>query len=164
MIFVTTGSQKFQFDRLLKKIDELIEKGVIREEVYAQIGYSDYRPENYSYTQFMDREAFAGKMSQCQIVITHGGTGVIIGAVKQGKKVIAVPRLARYGEHVDDHQVQLLKEFDGMNIICACYDLDKLEEFVRELPGMEFQPYVSNTDRIIRDIEAYLQDSVGKRK
>ena len=103
-------------------------------------------------------------MSQCQTVITHGGTGVIIGAVKQGKKVIAVPRLARYGEHVDDHQVQLLKEFDGMNIICACYDLDKLEEFVRELPGMEFQPYVSNTDRIIRDIEAYLQDSVGKRK
>ena len=52
--------------------------------------------------------------------------GVIIGAVKQGKKVIAVPRLASYGEHVDDHQVQLLREFDGIDLICACYDSEKL--------------------------------------
>ena len=66
------------------------------------------------------------------MVITHGGTGVIIGAVKQGKKVIAVPRLASYGEHVDDHQVQLLREFDGMNLICACYDSEKLGDCIRD--------------------------------
>ena len=104
MIFVTTGSQKFQFNRLLQKIDLLIEEGMIREEVFAQIGVSDYQPKHYEYCRFLDREGFTGKLRECRMVITHGGTGVIIGAVKQGKKVIAVPRLASYGEHVDDHQ------------------------------------------------------------
>ena len=95
MIFVTTGSQKFQFNRLLQKIDRLIEEGIVGEEVFAQIGESDYQPRHYEYCRFLDRESFAEKMRECRMVITHGGTGVIIGAVKQRKKVIAVPRLAR---------------------------------------------------------------------
>ena len=162
MIFVTTGSQKFQFNRLLLKLDQLVSDGIIREEVYAQIGASDYEPCFYDYTTFMDREAFAEKMRECDIVITHGGTGVIISAVKQGKRVIAVPRLAEFGEHVDDHQVQLLKQFDGMNLICACYDLTKLDRYIRDIRQMHFESYVSNTDTIIRDIEAYLLDSNRK--
>lgn len=103
MIFITLGSQKFQFNRLLKAIDKLIEQGKIKEEVFAQIGYSDYQPINYNYKQFLDRDEFASMEGRADIVITHGGTGAIIGAVKKGKKVIAVPRLAKYGEHVDDH-------------------------------------------------------------
>ena len=107
MIFITLGSQKFQFNRLLKAIDKLIEQGKIKEEVFAQIGYSDYQPINYNYKQFLDRDEFASMEGRADIVITHGGTGAIIGAVKKGKKVIAVPRLAKYGEHVDDHQKNL---------------------------------------------------------
>ena len=116
MIFITLGSQKFQFNRLLKAIDELVEQGKIKEEVFAQIGYSDYQPINYKYKQFLDRDEFAAMEGKADIVITHGGTGAIIGAVKKGKKVIAVPRLAKYGEHVDDHQLQLLKEFEDIAV------------------------------------------------
>ena len=137
MIFVTTGSQKFQFNRLLQKIDLLIEEGMIREEVFAQIG-------------------------ECRMVITHGGTGGIIGAVKQGKKVIAVPRLASYGEHVDDHQVQLLREFDGMNLICACYDSEKLGDCIRDTGSRDFAGYHSNTRRILKDIENFLIAEEGE--
>ena len=81
MIFVTLGSQKFQFDRLLKKLDELIEEGVITEPVTAQIGASTYEPKHYEYVRFMDREEFAATMDRCDTVVTHGGTGVIITAV-----------------------------------------------------------------------------------
>ncbi len=157
MIFITLGSQKFQFDRLLKKIDELIEQGIIKDKVTAQIGASEYVPKHYEYVKFMDREKFAETMEQCSVVITHGGTGVIIGAVKKGKKVIAVPRLAQYGEHVDDHQLQLLQQFDDLKILCACYDMDKLGEYYQELEGMEFRPYISNTQVIIDSIDEYLQ-------
>lgn len=160
MIFVTLGSQKFQFDRLLKKIDELVENKVITEEVFAQIGASTYTPKNYAYEKFLDREAFAEKIGQCDKVITHGGTGVIIGAVKKGKKVIAVPRLAKYGEHVDDHQLQLLHQFDDLGIILACYDTEKLGEDYMRLDSMTFRPYVSNTQVIIDSIEEYLQTLV----
>ena len=163
MIFVTTGSQKFQFNRLLQKIDLLIEAGDIKEEVFAQIGESDYQPKHYEYCRFLDRESFAGKLRECRMVITHGGTGVIIGAVKQGKKVIAVPRLARYGEHVDDHQVQLLREFDGMNLICACYDCEQLGGCIRETQQREFAEYHSNTRRILTDMEQFLNAEEGER-
>ena len=157
MIFVTTGSQKFQFDRLLAKLDELIEEKVITDSVFAQIGYSDYIPRHYEYAKFLNRDEFASYMAKCTTVITHGGTGAIIGAVRQGKKVIAVPRLAKFGEHVDDHQVQLLKQFDEMNIICSCYEMDDLGKMVSELDHMQFVPYQSNTQTIIEDIEQYLE-------
>ena len=157
MIFVTLGSQKFQFDRLLIKLDELIEKVIIEEDVVAQIGASTYKPKHFSYVNFMDRQEFADTMDKCKTVITHGGTGVIIGAVKKGKKVIAIPRLARFGEHVDDHQLQLLHQFDDLGIICACYDTEDLEKYVKEIDVMSFRPYISNTTVIIDSIEEYLQ-------
>lgn len=157
MIFVTLGSQKFQFDRLLKKIDELVEAGVIKDKVFAQIGASTYTPKHYEYTNFLDREKFAETMDSCNTVITHGGTGVIIGAVKKGKKVIAVPRLAQYGEHVDDHQLQLLHQFDELGIICACYDLEQLGTSYQTALNTEYRTYQSNTTVIIQSIEEYLE-------
>lgn len=94
---------------------------------------------------------------KADIVITHGGTGAIIGAVKKGKKVIAVPRLAKYGEHVDDHQLQLLKEFEDMNIIVACYDTEKLGDAYESIRDVKLQPYKSNQRTIISSIEKYLK-------
>ena len=72
MIFVTLGSQKFQFDRLLKKIDELIQNGELKDKVFAQIGYCDYVPQNYEYKKFLNREEFGMSMEKSSIVITHG--------------------------------------------------------------------------------------------
>ena len=157
MIFVTVGSQKFQFDRLLKKLDELVETGIIKDEILAQIGVSQYIPKHYAYVAFMDREKFTKSVDECSLMITHGGTGAIIGAVKKGKKVIAVPRLAEYGEHVDDHQLQLIHQFDELNLICPCYDLENLGECCTKIHDMTFKPYVSNTQKIVESIDEYLQ-------
>lgn len=156
MIFVTLGSQKFQFNRLLKKLDELVENKVITEEMFAQTGASDYIPRHYQCKAFLTREEFADMMEKSGIVITHGGTGAIIGAVKRGKKVIAVPRLAKYGEHVDDHQLQLINEFDGMNLICACLDMDELPRAVQTVRKKSYGAYQSNTAMIIESIESFL--------
>ena len=157
MIFVSVGTQKFQLDRLLQTLDQLIEDNIIREPVMAQIGVSQYVPKHYSYVPFMDREEFAKQVGDCDIMITHGGTGAIIGAVKKGKKVIAVPRLAQYGEHVDDHQLQLIHQFDDLNLICPCYDLKNLGDCCSRIRSMKFKEYVSNTQNIVDSIEAYLE-------
>lgn len=161
MIFITLGSQKFQFNRLLKAVDELVVAGKIKDEVFAQIGYSDYKPTNYKYEQFLDREKFSQIMDKAEIVITHGGTGAIIGAVKKGKKVIAVPRLARYGEHVDDHQLQLVGQFKELNLICECQDCAKLEEAMRTVKSTTYNQYQSNTQVIIDDITKFIEDDKG---
>lgn len=159
MIFITLGSQKFQFNRLLKKVDELVKEKIINEEVYAQIGYSDYKPQNYKFKEFVDRDEFKEVMNKSEIVIAHGGTGAIITAVKQGKKVIAVPRLAKFGEHVDDHQMQIVTEFENSGIIKAVYDMDELEGILKEIKNIEFEKYVSNTQNIIDDIEEFIKNT-----
>lgn len=156
-IFITLGSQKFQFNRLLKAVDELCERGTIEaKDVFAQIGYSDYLPKNFNYKKFLDRDEFSREMGKADIVITHGGTGAIIGAVKKGKKVIAVPRLAKYGEHVDDHQLQLVGQFDDLNLIYACRDMN-LEKALRVIKKTEYKEYKSNTNRIIKSLEEFIE-------
>lgn len=156
MIFVSVGSQKFQFNRLLKKIDELIENGTIKEKVYAQIGVSDYIPKNYKYVDFMTQDEFNNMIDKCDLLITHAGTGVIINAVKREKKVIATPRLSKYGEHVDDHQIQLINQFDELKFIEPLYELDNLDKVILNIKKKKFNKYVSNTDTIIESIEDFI--------
>lgn len=160
MIFITVGSQKFQFDRLLKAVDSLIEKGAITEKVFAQTGYCEYVPKNYEYKSFLDRDEFADMVEQSEIIITHGGTGAIIGAVKNHKKVIAVPRRAMFGEHVDDHQLQLVGQFKELNLIYECRDCDELGEAVKRVKNMQFNEYHSNTKRIVASIDKFLTEGV----
>lgn len=157
MIFVTLGSQKFQFNRLLKELDRLVAENKIQDKLFAQIGYSDYKPQHYEYKDFLDRDEFKKIMGECDTVIAHGGTGAIITAVKQGKKVIAIPRLAKYGEHVDDHQIQLVDEFKELNLIEPVYDEKDLEKAINEIKNKTFNEYVSNTENIIDDIEGFIE-------
>lgn len=159
MIFVILGSQKFQFNRLLKAVDSLVEEKVILDEVFAQTGYSDYKPVNYKFKDFLDRDEFERMTDNAEIVITHGGTGAIIGAVKKGKKVIAVPRRAKYNEHVDDHQLQLVEQFRELNLICECRDCEKLGEAIKRVKKEKFDVYQSNTQVILDSIEAFILEA-----
>lgn len=160
MIFVTLGSQKFQFDRLLQKIDRLIEDGVIQEPVFAQTGHSTYAPKHFETEAFMDRDAFAATMDKADTVITHAGTGAIIGAVKKGKKTIAVPRLSKYGEHVDDHQLQIVEQFADMCLLEPCWDVEDLAQAYTTAREKNYIPYVSNTQTILADIGEYLEKNL----
>jgi UDP-N-acetylglucosamine transferase subunit ALG13 len=163
MIFITLGSQKFQFNRLLKEMDDLIENDVVKDEVFAQTGYSDYEPKNYMYSKFLNRDEFYEKESKSDIVITHGGTGAIVGAVKKGKRVIAVPRLAKYGEHVDDHQLQLIEQFKEHNLICGVNSCDELKEALEYVRNHEFDSYQSNTQMIIKSIDFFIEQLEAER-
>lgn len=107
MIFVCVGSREYQFDRLLIKLDELVGQGQITDTVFAQIGQSSYLPQYYEYKRFMPVDEFKKYQRDADLIISHGGTGALIGALKMGKPVLAVPRLAKYGEHIDDHQIQV---------------------------------------------------------
>ena len=156
MILITVGSQKFQFNRLLQEIDRLIEKKVINDEVFAQIGVSDYIPKNYKYKDFLTQEEFNKKIDECDILITHAGTGVIVNALKKEKKVIALPRLAKYGEHVDDHQIQLINEFKELNFIEPAYEVNEIEECLKKINKNKYNKYISNTDKIIESIEEFI--------
>lgn len=159
MIFLTLGSQKFQFNRLLMKIDELIEKGELKTKIFAQIGYSDYEPVNFEYKKFLSQVEFQNIMEQCDLVITHGGTGAIITALKNKKKVIGVPRLSMYHEHVDDHQVQIVEEFSKTNLIESCFDVENLTNVLLKVQKKNYNQFHSNTMEIIKFLYEYIEES-----
>lgn len=156
MIFVTVGSQKFPFERLLKQVDRMVESRIITEEVVAQAGHSGYIPRFCRCRAFYDRDAFGALLERCDVLITHGGAGTMVEAVKRGKKVIAVPRLARYGEHVDDHQLELTQRFHKMGLVCACPEVERLAEALQWVQDYRPTPFRSNTEAFLASLDAFL--------
>ncbi len=127
VIFVTVGSRNYQFNRLFKKLDELYENGVLTEDMFAQIGTSGYKPIHYTYKDFITPEEFTEKIEEASIVVSHGASGSIMKALNAGKKVIAVTRLEKYNEHINDHQIQNNEAFSSNGyVLMADLELDDL--------------------------------------
>ena len=156
MIYVAVGTQKFQLNRLLKKLDDLIADGVIREEVVAQIGYSDYQPQHYTFKDFFSKDEFNNNIEKCSLLITHSGVATIIAGLKCSKPVIVVPRLAKFGEHVDDHQMQIAESFSSQNYVMMCRENDDLAELVEQAPKHDFSKYLSQRELMLKTIRDYL--------
>lgn len=157
MIFITLGTQKFQLNRLLKKIDKMIQNGLIEETIFAQIGYSDYHPQNYKFTEFLNREEFKKVMERSSLVITHGGVGSIITALNANKPVIVFPRLSEYKEHVDNHQLEIAKAFCKKNFVLCCNNEEELESMIDRAYNHNFDKYISSTRKIVETVKNFLE-------
>ena len=92
MIFVTLGTQDKTFKRLLIKIDELIDKGIIQGEVIVQAGKTSYQSNHMMLFTFCSQEQLNQYVEECDYMITHAGVGSIINGINHQKKVIAVAR------------------------------------------------------------------------
>ena len=115
MIFVTVGTHEQQFNRLVKKIDQLKKDGHIKDDVFIQTGFSDYIPESCDWKKFLSYEEMIQKIKDAKIVITHGGPSSFILPLQYGKTPIVVPRMKKYDEHVNDHQVEFCRKYNSLN-------------------------------------------------
>lgn len=157
MIFIICGTQKFQFDRLVKSLDEQAGQGLIHDSLFAQIGGCTYEPKNYPFVRFMDDTEFKKSIGEADLIITHSGTGSIINSIKRGKKVIVVPRLEEYEEHVSDHQVQIAEQFANSDLVRMCMDVSTLPQMIEEMESFTPREYVSNTDYVLQVLEEDIQ-------
>lgn len=131
LIFVCVGSRSYQFNRLFLELDSLWEEGIIKEDIFAQIGASSYKPKHFPYKGFISEEEFNNKINEAHIVISHGASGSIMKALNAKKKVIAVTRLEKYGEHINDHQIQINEAFAANKYVLSVYDMDDLGEAIK---------------------------------
>lgn len=104
MIFVTVGTHEQPFDRLLRAVDDMKARGVIAEDVRMQTGWSTYEPTRCSWSPMLSWQDMQTNFDQARIIVSHGGPSTFMEAVVRGKTPIVMPRLSRYGEHVNDHQ------------------------------------------------------------
>ena len=140
MIFVTVGTHEQQFNRLLKEIDRLVEKKVIKEEVFIQTGYSDYEPKYCKWSKLIPYKEMEQKVKEARIVITHGGPASFIAPLQIGKTPIVVPRQFEFDEHVNNHQLEFANQVEKrMGTIITINDIKKLEDAIK------------NYDKIIKE-------------
>ena len=125
MIFVTVGTHEQQFDRLIRFVDEMK-----LPDVFMQIGYSDYLPENCRYERMIGFEDMNKYTREADIVITQGGPGSIMLPLQMGKVPVVVPRQYKFGEHINDHQVHFTRHLQKDNKILAVYDIDDLRDMI----------------------------------
>lgn len=159
MIFVCTGTQVYQFNRLLKELDRLVATGKIHDEIFAQIGSSDYKPQFYSYKEFISSEEFEKMQDKATLIISHGGTGALIGASKKGKNIIAVPRLKSFDEHTDDHQLQVVGVLEKQGYIKAVYDIEDLWKTINEAVSNPIKKRYSRESNIIAIIDSFIENN-----
>ena len=131
MIFVTVGTHEQPFNRLVKKIDELKRDGVIKEDVIIQTGFSTYEPKYCQWSKLIPYQQMIKNVADARIVITHGGPASFIMPLQIGKTPIVVPRQYKYGEHVNDHQVEFARNVsERMGTIIDVEDIDKLSDII----------------------------------
>lgn len=134
MIFVTVGTQDKQFPRLLNAIEDLD----LHEEIVIQSGNTEFESnkKNTKVYKFLPQNEFLNYMKKANQIVTHAGVGTIIQGLKLNKKMIVAPRLKKYGEHVNDHQLQILDTFSKAGYILPLYDLGELKGMLET----EFEP------------------------
>lgn len=162
MIFACAGSRPYQFNRLFEELDRLVSSGDVKDDVFAQIGATTYEPKSFSFEHFMEPDDFKAAVKRADIIISHGASGSIMGALNAGKKVIAVARLAKYGEHINDHQVGINETLANEGLVLNVTNMSDLGPAICALQSGEIKlkPWRNdNPNAIVDAIDEFIQES-----
>jgi UDP-N-acetylglucosamine transferase subunit ALG13 len=134
MIFVTVSTG--HFDPLIKFCDQLFQRDPKQFPFFGQIGSGVYLPK-FSYKKMMAPDELDRAMAEAEIVISHGGTGMLSRLYRLRKKTLVIPKQVRYGE-ANEGQVELAVKWAGLGMATLCMDVKDLESKIIECRKTEF--------------------------
>ena len=155
MILVTLGTQIEPFKRLL----DYIENSKLKCKIVVQAGHTNYRSKKMDVFDFISYDEIEKLIKEADLIITHGGTGSIVGALKKGKKIIACARLEKYGEHVDNHQQELVEIFKDQGYILELNEDNNLDDLLLEIKKFVPKEFKSNRSEFIKKLEGEINNS-----
>ena len=162
MIFVTVGTHPQSFDRLIKTMDNLVGKGIVREEVVMEIGSAKHEPKHCKWFRLLPSQEHLDYLKRADIIITHGGSGLIINALKSGKPTIVVPRYRKFNEHVDDHQLELTRAMESAGRMLAAYDMQELAGAIKSARNFKVKK-TERKSKIINMLERYISGLINEK-
>ena len=131
MIFVTVGTHEQPFNRLIEEIDRLKGEGVITDNVIIQKGYCTYEPKYCESHKLIGYDEMQQYLKEADIIITHGGPASFIVPLSMGKVPIVVPRQKGFDEHVNNHQVDFVRQVvERTGSIIPIYDINDLKNAI----------------------------------
>ena len=152
MILVTLGTQKQSFTRLL----DMVENSKIKDEIIVQAGHTKYESKNMKILDLIPPAEFEKYQNEANLIITHGGVGSIVSSVKKGKRVIAVPRLHKYGEHVNDHQIEIVERFNKNRCIIGVNGVEELKQAIIDSKDFVPNKFEGNNEKMLKIIEDFI--------
>ncbi len=158
MIYVAFGTHERPFYRLAKEIGVLIKKGKIKERVIIQLGFTDYRVKGAECHKFIKLKKMEKYIETCKIMITHGGLGSIVRAIRAGKAVVVIPRRKMFDEHTDDHQLQIVEEAKKLGNVIPVHDTENLESAIRKAKKVKVRKKKYKPSGIIKLVNKKLKE------
>ena len=159
MILVLLGTQDKPFTRLLDSVQEQIELGNIKEEVIVQKGCTPFKSNDMKLFDLIAMDELDKLVKSANIIITHGGVGSILNGLQYNKKIIVCPRLKKYKEHTNDHQLEIVENFYKEGYILKLDETDSLENVLHEIKKFKPKKYQSNTNNMIQLIEKFIEEN-----
>lgn len=156
MILVTLGTQDKSFVRLLNAVEKAVQEKKITDRVVVQAGYTSFHSDDMEIMDYIPEDHFTGLIEEASLIITHGGVGTIMTALKHHKKILAAARLSEYQEHTNDHQTQLLESFAEKGYLIYMKDLSDIGPYLKQAETFTPKSYISNTSAFISVIQKYI--------
>ena len=159
ILFATVGAT-LPFDRLVECVTQLHREGAIPERIVLQTGIGGASPPELSGVETLPFDEVKSLLHKTSIVVCHGGTGSLITALREGCQVIAMPRLARFGEHYDDHQAEIVKSFVERGLVQKADDVDELRLALAE--ARRRKPIMATSDPV--ELVEFLRSTIANLK
>ena len=152
MIFVTVGTQRQSFKRLIEYISKSNLKDVIIQNGYTKCSY-----ENIKCLGFMKKEEMNKYIDDADYVITHAGI-TILELLEKNKKVIVIPREKRYHEHINNHQFEICDELEKEAYILVAKTYDEFIDCINKINKFKPKKYINNNKKFLYNLEKIIDD------
>ena len=156
MIFVVLGTWEMPFTRPLIEIDAALRAGLLPTPVVVQSGKTDFVSPQMTLTPFFDKHELERKYEDASLIICQAGVGSIMQGLRKHKKVIAIARLSKFDEHIDDHQLEILDVFSKSGAVLAWQGNGDLSEVLRRAETFVSAGYPFGQEKISAEILHFL--------
>lgn len=133
--FVSVGNGTQHFDRLLNAVEKAAPD--LPQPIHVQNGHTPFTSTRCHIHKFLEMGEFERMVAEAELLILHAGAGSVIHAVRSGKVPVVMPRLAEYGEHIDDHQVEFANVLADAGFAVAISDADALLDAARQALALQ---------------------------
>lgn len=165
MIFVAVGNARQGFRRLVQGMDQLAGRDAFgKEAVVVQLGHeAGYVPRHCEWRRFFGPDEFADRLRAAQVVVTHAGYGTLREVLRFGKTPVVMPRRKQFGEHVDDHQLDVVQAYGSMGLVIPAYVQEELAGAIAVARTRLRRAPVENTAGPLVDLVATAIDEFADR-
>lgn len=138
-VFVAVGTREEPFVRLLQGVEALAKKGIIKEKIIIQAGYTKFESSYAEVFDFCSPGKIAELILNAKYVINQASAGIGTLCLRYQTRFIVMPREYQYGELPTprDMNEDLHHELEKLGYTNVVNNTDELERAVRNIEDLK---------------------------